>query len=145
MRSHGAHRDSASANAPVAVCIGRLAPQKGQHTLLDAWGRVARTVPRAVLVLVGDGPDRDLVHRVVYEELVLGVVRGESRQAYREVVGRLVARGAQGVILGCTELEALIHQSDVDLPVFPCTTLHVNAALVSPYVVNVFPKVIYAR
>ena len=69
------------------------------------------------------------MHRVIYEELVLGVVREESRQAYREVVGRLVARGAQGVILGCTEIELLIGPDDVDVPTFPTTALHVAAAV----------------
>ena len=69
------------------------------------------------------------VHRVIYEQLVLGIVRDESRCELREIVEGLVAEGAEGVILGCTEIELLIRQSDVELPVFPCTTLHVNAAL----------------
>ncbi len=80
-------------------------------------------------VVVPEQADRNLVHRVIYEELVLGVVREESRQAYREVVDRLVARGAQGVILGCTEIELLIGPDDVDVPTFPTTALHVAAAV----------------
>jgi aspartate racemase len=80
-------------------------------------------------VLVPGEPDRDLVHRVIYDELVLGVVREESRQAYREVVDRLVARGARGVILGCTEIELLIGPGDLDVPTFPTTALHVAAAV----------------
>lgn len=80
-------------------------------------------------VLVPEPADRDLVHRVIYEELVLGVVRAESRRAYREVVDRLVARGAQGVVLGCTEIELLIGPDDVDVPTFPTTALHVTAAV----------------
>ena len=74
-------------------------------------------------------PDRDLVHRVIYDELVLGVVREESRRAYRDVAERLVARGAEGVVLGCTEIELLIGPDDVDVPVFPTTALHVEAAV----------------
>ena len=80
-------------------------------------------------VLVPDAPGRELVHRVIYDELCLGVVREESRQAYQRVVADLVERGARGVILGCTEIELLLGADDVDVPVFPTTALHVEAAL----------------
>jgi aspartate racemase len=56
-------------------------------------------------------------------------VAAASRQTYREVVERLVARGAEGVVLGCTEIELLIGPDDVDVPVFPTTALHVEAAV----------------
>jgi aspartate racemase len=69
------------------------------------------------------------VHRVIYDELVRGVVREESRQALREVMGRELAAGAQGVVLGCTELELLVGADDVAAPVFPTTRLHVLAAV----------------
>jgi aspartate racemase len=80
-------------------------------------------------VLVPDEADRALVHRVIYDELCVGVVRPESRAAYVDIVGRLVDRGAEGVILGCTEIELLLGADDVDVPVFPTTRLHVEAAL----------------
>jgi aspartate racemase len=80
-----------------------------------------------VLVPVAD--DQALVHRVIYEELCQGVVLEESRNAYVEVIDRLVARGAQGVILGCTEIEMLIQDDDVAVPTFPTTTIHVQAAV----------------
>ncbi|WP_281964712.1 aspartate/glutamate racemase family protein [Serinicoccus marinus] len=80
-------------------------------------------------VLVPDAPGRELVHRVIYDELCLGVVREESRQAYQRVVADLVERGARGVILGCTEIERLLGADDVDVPVFATTALHVEAAL----------------
>lgn len=73
--------------------------------------------------------DRDLVHRVIYEELCLGVLREESRQAYREVIARLVEAGAEGVLLACTEIELLIGGPDSSVPVFPTTSLHVAAAV----------------
>jgi aspartate racemase len=78
---------------------------------------------------VPDGDDRTAVHRIIYEELCLGVVTEESRQAYRDVIDRLVGAGAEGVILGCTEIELLVDQSDADVPVFPTTRLHVEAAV----------------
>jgi aspartate racemase len=80
-------------------------------------------------VLVPDAQDRATVHRVIYDELVHGVVRDESRAAYQDVIARLVASGAQGVVLGCTEIELLISAEDVAIPVFPTTRLHVEAAV----------------
>ena len=80
-------------------------------------------------VLVPEGEDRTLVHDVIYDELVLGVVRDESRAAYVDVVRRLVDRGAGGVVLGCTEIELLIGPADVPVPVFATTRLHALAAV----------------
>jgi aspartate racemase len=80
-------------------------------------------------VLVPSEEDQALVHRVIYDELCLGVVREESRQAYLEVVDRLVADGARGVILGCTEIELLIGPDDLAVPSYPTTRLHVEAAV----------------
>ncbi|MFC7360457.1 aspartate/glutamate racemase family protein [Nocardioides astragali] len=80
-------------------------------------------------VLVPDEADRALVHDVIYDELVLGVVREESRAAYVDVVRRLVDRGAGGVVLGCTEIELLIGPGDVEVPVFSTTALHARAAV----------------
>lgn len=88
-----------------------------------------RLSAHGLTVLVPDAPDRAEVHRVIYEELVLGVVRDTSRAAYRAVIERLVAAGAQGVILGCTEIELLITQADSPVPVFQTTRLHVTAAV----------------
>ena len=80
-------------------------------------------------VLVPEGDDLTLVHDVIYDELVLGVVRDESRAAYVDVVRRLAERGAGGVVLGCTEIELLIGPDDVDVPVFATTALHARAAV----------------
>ncbi|MGY1616343.1 aspartate/glutamate racemase family protein [Geodermatophilus sp. SYSU D00691] len=90
---------------------------------------VERMAAHGLQVLVPGDEDRAEVHRVIYEELCLGVVREESRQFYRDVVGRLAGRGAEGVVLGCTEIELLLGAGDVDLPVFPTTQLHVEAAV----------------
>ncbi|MFK4761226.1 aspartate/glutamate racemase family protein [Microbacterium sp. ZW T5_45] len=82
-----------------------------------------------IRTIVPDADDRRIVHDVIYDELVHGVVRDESRQRYIEIVERLVAQGAEGVILGCTEIELLLSASDVSVPVFPTTALHVAAAV----------------
>lgn len=88
-----------------------------------------RLESHGLTVLVPDEEDQALVHRVIYDELCLGVVLDESRQAYVEVVDRLVERGAQGVILGCTEIEMLLSDDDVPVPAFPTTRIHVEAAV----------------
>ncbi|WP_308128076.1 aspartate/glutamate racemase family protein [Modestobacter italicus] len=88
-----------------------------------------RLAGHGLRVLVPPADDRALVHRVIYEELCLGVVREESREAYRQVIRRLVDAGAQGVVLGCTEIELLIGSDDSPVPVFPTTRLHVQAAV----------------
>ncbi|MBB4041846.1 aspartate racemase [Microvirga flocculans] len=80
-------------------------------------------------VLVPDERDRRIVHEVIYNELVLGRVRPESRQAYREIIARLIARGAQGIILGCTEIMLLVSQDDSAVPLFDTTTIHALAAV----------------
>ena len=73
--------------------------------------------------------DRADVHRIIYDELCLGELRDESRQLYREVIGRLITEGAEGIILGCTDIELLISAADSPVPIFPTTRLHVMAAL----------------
>jgi aspartate racemase len=71
----------------------------------------------------------DLLNRAIYDELVHGRVVDDTRRRVLGVVEELWDSGVGGVLLGCTELELLIKQADADLPVYPCTTLHVNAAL----------------
>jgi aspartate racemase len=84
---------------------------------------------RGVDTVVPGTADRDTVHRVIYEELCRGIVRDESRAVVREVIGRLVDDGAEGVVLACTELELLVGAADSPVPVFPTTRLHVEAAV----------------
>lgn len=90
-------------------------------------GRLAQRFGLDVLIPGTD--DRALVHRVIYEELVQGKIVPASRQACRDVIARLVARGAQGIILGCTEIMLLVGPDDSDVPLFDTTRLHVEAAI----------------
>jgi aspartate racemase len=80
-------------------------------------------------VLVPDEEDRAAVHRVIYEELVAGKVLPASREAFRSIIARLVANGAEGVILGCTEIMLLIGARDSPVPIFDTTALHAAAAV----------------
>ncbi len=89
----------------------------------------ARLEAHGLEVLVPDAADRGDVHRIIYDELCLGVVQESSRQIYRDVIARLVAAGAEGVILGCTEIELLVGEHDSPAPTYPTTRLHVEAAV----------------
>jgi aspartate racemase len=80
-------------------------------------------------VHVPDERHHDTVNRIIYEELVHGKVLDSSRRTLVRLIDELWDAGAGAVILGCTELELLVRQADADIPVLPCTTLHVAAAL----------------
>tara|TARA_R110002124_G_scaffold60408_2_gene165660 strand:+ start:3962 stop:4657 length:696 start_codon:yes stop_codon:yes gene_type:complete len=80
-------------------------------------------------VIVPNARDRAEVHRIIYDELVAGKVRSESREVYRQVIARLVADGAEGVILGCTEIMLLVQPGDSAVPLFDTTALHGQAAI----------------
>jgi aspartate racemase len=89
----------------------------------DALGR------RGITVLVPDGEDRQYLDAVIYDELVAGRVRDESRRGLIAIISRLEERGAQGVILGCTEIPMLVNEADAGLRLFDTTAIHAEAAL----------------
>jgi aspartate racemase len=80
-------------------------------------------------VIVPDEEDRRTVHRVIYDELVQGRVEEKSRAAYREIIARLVERGAEAIILGCTEIMLLVRPDDSAVPLFDTTAIHADAAV----------------
>ena len=80
-------------------------------------------------VLVPEAEDRAVVHRIIYDELVQGRVEAASRDAYRAVIARLAGRGAEAVILGCTEIMLLIGPGDSPVPIFDTTRIHAEAAV----------------
>jgi aspartate racemase len=80
-------------------------------------------------VLVPSESDREIIHRVIYDELVLGKINAASRVEYQRVINELVLAGAEGIILGCTEIGLLISQKDVGVPIFDTTLFHAQAAV----------------
>lgn len=88
-----------------------------------------RLAEHGLSVLIPEAEDRVIVHRVIYDELVLGVVREESRAAYVRIIDRLAGRGAQGVIEGCTEIGMLVQQEHTPVPLFDTTAIHAQAAV----------------
>ena len=91
-----------------------------------------KLIAAGLAVVTPEGADIETVNSVIYDELCLGVIREESRQKFLQVIEKLANRGAQGVILGCTEIGLLVQQKDTSLPVFDTTLIHAKkAALLS--------------
>jgi aspartate racemase len=122
------HLADATAEAVRRAGLGTVGLLGTAFTMEQAFYR-DRLAGHGLRVLVPDEPDRAFVHEVIYDELCLGIVREPSRDGYRKVIGRLVEAGAQGIVLGCTEIELLIAEEDSPVPVFPTTRLHVEAAV----------------
>jgi aspartate racemase len=80
-------------------------------------------------VLIPSEPEMDVIHRVIYDELCLGKIEGPSRRKYIDTIERLKGEGAEGVILGCTEIGLLVKQKDTDMPLFDTTEIHARAAV----------------
>ncbi|TJY33986.1 aspartate/glutamate racemase family protein [Pontimicrobium aquaticum] len=85
-------------------------------------------VSNGIDVIVPNEAEQQKIHDVIYSELAKGIINDASKQIYLQIIEKLVAKGAKGVILGCTEIPLLIQQSDVLVPVFDTTNIHANAA-----------------
>ncbi|CAN7385302.1 aspartate/glutamate racemase family protein [Acidovorax sp. Leaf78] len=122
----------------IADPVGREAARTGAQVLGLLGTRFTMEQPfmrerlahdHGLQVLVPDEPDRAEVHRIIYEELCTGVVRDASRKTYQRIIESLAQRGAQAVVLGCTEITLLIQPQDSVLPVLDTTRLHSQAAV----------------
>lgn len=79
--------------------------------------------------LIPDLKERELIHGIIYGELVQGIIRDESREVFKTIINRLASEGARGVILGCTEIPLLISDRDVQIPIFNTTKIHAEKAV----------------
>jgi aspartate racemase len=109
--------------------IGTIGLLGTRFTMEEDFYRGRLAAHHGLNVLIPDAADREVVHRVIYAELCLGATREESRAAYRAIIGRLAAQGAQGIILGCTEIGLLIKPEDAPVPLFDTTALHAASAI----------------
>ena len=80
-------------------------------------------------VIIPEDTDRQIIHDIIYNELCLGVIKDDSRQKYIDIINKLCANVAEGIILGCTEIPLLIKQSDVLIPVYDTTKIHAESAV----------------
>ncbi len=106
--------------------VGLLATQ---FTMEEKFYKERLTKRHGLQVLIPDAEDRAIVHRVIYEELVVGVIKPASQAEYRRIIAGLVERGAEGIILGCTEIGLLVKETDSPVPVFDTTPIHALAAV----------------
>ncbi len=79
--------------------------------------------------IIPDADDRDTIHRIIYDELVLGYINEDSKKKIQQIIKDLASQGAQGVVLGCTEIPMIIKSEDVDIPIFDTTTIHAESAV----------------
>ena len=90
-------------------------------------GRLTRNFD--LIVVVPEENDRKMIHHVIYDELVKGIIRPESKREFLNVIEKLIVAGAQGVILGCTEIGLLVHEEDCHVPAFDTARIHAEAAV----------------
>lgn len=107
--------------------IRRVALLGTKYTMTQEFYK-DKLVEAGIEVLIPEADDVELVNRVIYNELCLGKILPESKQDYLRIIDKLAARGAEGVILGCTEIGLLIRQADTALPVFDTTQIHARQA-----------------
>lgn len=118
------HIADATAAALHAAGLERVALLGTRFTMEGDFYSGRLLARHGIETLIPDAAGRAEVHRIIYEELCRGELRDGSRQACREIIGGLAAQGAQGVVLGCTELPLLLKTADSDLPLFDTGELH---------------------
>ncbi len=122
------HIADATANALIRDGVTSVGLLGTRFTMEQAFYR-ERLQERGIKVIVPDDAQRDIVHSVIYEELCLGVINPDSKAAYLEVVSSLADHGAQGVILGCTEIGLLIQEADTRVKLYDTTEIHADYAV----------------
>ncbi len=122
------HIADATADAVHRAGIESVALLGTRYTMEQDFYR-GRLVDRGLDVMVPDVADRELIHGVIFDELVQGRVETGSKLQFLEVIDRLYQHGAEGVVAGCTEIELLVTPDDIDRPYFPTTRIHAIAAV----------------
>ncbi|SEG08016.1 aspartate/glutamate racemase family protein [Marinobacterium lutimaris] len=122
------HLADATANTLLDDGVKRVGLLGTRFTMEQAF-YLERLEARGIEVLVPDEAQRDLVHSVIYDELCQGIIKPESKSAYLDIVAALADRGAEGVILGCTEIGLLIQGADTDVKLYDTTVIHAEQAV----------------
>jgi len=123
------HIADATALEVKRACIQTIGLLGTRFTMEQEFYRERFEKNHGIKVLIPEEEDREFVHRVIYDELCLGLISNTSREHYRKVIDRLVQNGAEGVIFGCTEISMLVLQSDSPVPVFDTTSIHADSAV----------------
>lgn len=109
------------------AAIRRLGLLGTKYTMLEDFYK-AVLMDNDIEVVIPDNEDIETVNRIIYDELCLGIISEESKNTYLKIISKLSKEGAQGIILGCTEIGLLIKQSDTDIPIFDTTLIHAEQA-----------------
>jgi aspartate racemase len=123
------HIADATANRVKAAGIQTVALLGTRFTMEEDFYRGRLIREYGLNVLIPDADDRQRVHDVIYDELCVGRIEMESKQRYLDIMARLQDRGAEGVILGCTEIGLLVQQPDTSAPLFDTARIHAEAAV----------------
>ena len=122
------HVADATANELHRQGVTRVGLLGTRFTMEQAFYR-ERLEAQGIQVLIPDAAQRERVHAIIYDELCRGEIRADSKAEYLEIVASLAGQGAQGVILGCTEIGLLIQAGDTDVPLFDTTAIHAEQAV----------------
>jgi aspartate racemase len=123
------HIADATAEVIKAQGLTRIGLLGTKFTMEEDFYRGRLVEKHGLDVLIPDAEDREIIHRVIYDELVLGEIKSESREQYKQIIEKLIAAGAQGIILGCTEIGLLVKDEDSRVPLFDTTYIHAVSAV----------------
>jgi aspartate racemase len=123
------HIADATAEAIQAAGIKKIALLGTRFTMVEDFYKGRLVENCGLEVIIPSEEDMEIIHRVIYDELCAGIINPDSKQNYADIIQRLVAEGAQGVILGCTEIGLLVKQEDSPVPLFDTTEIHARSAV----------------
>lgn len=123
------HIADATAQRVLAGGIAKIGLLGTKFTMEEAFYRGRLEEKFGLEVVVPPAGERDVVHQIIYDELCMGVIKADSKAAYVKIMAGLIAEGAEGIILGCTEIGLLVSQPDSRVPLFDTTFIHAEAAV----------------
>ena len=122
------HVADTTARVLIAKGVSKVALLGTRFTMSEPFYKT-RLEQRGVDVVVPTDDEQTVIHDIIYQQLCLGDIREDSKQQYLDIINSLQHQGAQGVVLGCTEIGLLISQQDTDIPLFDTAEIHANAAV----------------
>jgi len=123
------HIADAAAEAIKAEKLNTVALLGTKFTMEEDFYKKRLKDEHGIKVIIPEEKDRDIVHNVIYNELISGVIKDESRENFKEIIEKLKNKGAEGVVLGCTEIPLLIKDKDSSIPVFDTSAIHAAKAV----------------
>lgn len=123
------HIAEATGQAIVAKGLSKVALLGTKYVMEKDFYKDLLTNKFGIEILIPTAAERDYIHEVIYGELVQGILKDDSKEGYKKIIQNLAAQGAEGVILGCTEIPLLIKSADVTIPTFNTTKIHAEQAV----------------